>query len=349
MNNRNYKFQLSVFIFVLSVGLVSSGATLDKFDFTPESIESARVQAEGGDSYFQGLYGGMQLWGYVKNSARQTQKDNAEVGTDEKTGANKGKNTDWFEVAEEKVKKPEASDKTQGGDWIDKSAVAKNPIGLYFQAYRLEKKKGIRDIVELRALWREAIVGLVSLGKDGDPVALTLLGLMQEDGFGVEKSSVKAKEMFRKAAEMKSALAAHKLSEYLLNDAKSKDEYLKVLELNTIAKEGKVRGAEEITPQVYAAAEKRFAASAFPFLPMLLPGQYHFLGFFSKTIVNVGGWLAALVGGLFGWFVFPYALAPIKLLVRAPMEIFVDRIIGAIFLFIFCCVITKVWLVNLLF
>lgn len=56
------------------------------------------------------------------------------------------------------------------------------------------------------------------------------------------------------------------------------------------------------------------------------------LGGFQKVLCWVVSVPAGVLGILFGWFIFPWTLAPIKFLVRAPMDIFIERVIGAVVL-----------------
>ena len=325
---------------------MSYGNKLNKFDFTPESISSIRAQAENGDPYFQALYGGMAIWGYVENPNIQTPKNNEELDSQAKKSISEI-GDDWLDVAESRIDGSATSEIKQNNDWIEKSAHLNNPIGLYFKACRLEKAGGIRDIGEIRSLWASAFLGLDELSKKGDPVALTLVGLINENGSIAHKSEELAIVYYSKGVENRSALAAHQLSAILLRKAESEDDYREVLRLNYIAQRGRVKGAQVFNKEVLTAAENHLAVKAIPLLPFKLPGEYIFENFFSRAIVRIGGLVGLIIGGLFGWFIFPWCLAPIKLLIHSPMEIFVDRLVGVFAFAILACVMFQLGLIRL--
>ena len=56
------------------------------------------------------------------------------------------------------------------------------------------------------------------------------------------------------------------------------------------------------------------------------------LSVWKKIICWVVSFPIGVIGILFGWFVFPWCIAPIKLLLQAPLEIFIDRVLGALIL-----------------
>lgn len=337
----------SAMFFSVSICFGDPNTRLDAFDFTPKTIALVLSRAKGGDLYYQALYGGLTMWGYV-NDVQDKQEASA-APQNVKTKST-GVKDDWFDVAEKGITTTPTADNPAKGDWIENSAAAQNPIGLYFKAYRLETKKGLRDIAALHDLWNAATGGLIELGKNNDPVALTLLGIIAEKRYVENASLDLAKLYYRKGTDCNSALAANNLCELLFKDAQSKEDYRELLKLNSVATKGAVKSADTLTKTILDSAENKFSARAVPFVPFwLLPGKYHFINPVSRLLVRIGGIVTAIAGALFGWFIFPYTLAPIKFLIRAPMEIFIDRVLGAIGFFFFLWVVSQAWFCNLFY
>ena len=288
---------------------------LEYFDFSSDCLKLILSRAETGDPYAQGLYGGLALWGYVVDPSNM-KPNNTSLETTNKV-TSRTSSDEWFGAAEEKVSAPVQSSEQLNKDWIELSAAAQSPIGIYFKAYRLENTKEIRNVVELRDLWKNALVGLTKLADKNDPVALTLLGLMYERGLGVNASLANAKNYYQKGAECKSALAAYNLSLLIIDDSKATHDYAKIKSYIDLAVAGKVKNSQELKTEIYD-KEKAFLLDQKLKNPVI------------KVIFYLVSILFSIVGLVFGWKVFPYCLAPIEFLLRSEMNLLAKQVGSAI-------------------